>query len=170
MNSSGKLILSGWNWKTPIADVKNLEESKFEYRKNWSSQRKDFKILVWRAFSLHQNDGKMDGELLENQVVTMDKGRKEKLEMEEPVLVPKIVHITRQVLEWFGFRARCRGWMSMHSDGTTRSHRICQRRPVARDFSSTEGRLFSAMPHFEVKMMHTLQESAQEDENKDQLR
>ena len=29
---------------------------------------------------------------------------------------------------------------------------------------------FSAMPHLEVKMMHTLQESAQEDENKDQLR
>ena len=42
--------------------------------------------------------------------------------------------------------------------------------PVGRDFSSTEGRLFSAMPHLEVKMMHTLQESAQEDENKDQLR
>ena len=29
---------------------------------------------------------------------------------------------------------------------------------------------FAAMPHLEVKMMHTLQESAQEDENKDQLR
>ena len=69
-------------------------------------------MLVWRAFSLHQNDGKMDGERLENQVVTMDKGRKEKLEMEEPVLVPKIVHITRQVLSGLGLgqgvQAGCR--------------------------------------------------------------
>ena len=29
---------------------------------------------------------------------------------------------------------------------------------------------FAAMPHLEVKMMHTLQESAQEDENEDQMR
>ena len=114
--------------------------------------------------------GKMDGERLENQVVTMDKGRKEKLEMEEHVLMPKIVHITRQDLEWFGFRARCPVWMSMHSDGTTRSHRTCQTRVLLHAISHRRrDDFFSSMPHLEVKMMHTLQESAQEDENKDQL-
>ena len=107
----------------------------------------------------------MDGERLMNQVVTMDEERKEKLEMEEHVLVPKIVHITRQDLEWFGFRARCPGWTSMHSDRTTRSQRnMSEAVLAARDFKSTEGRLSRQ----DAKMMHTPQESAQEEENEDQ--
>ena len=35
VNFSGKLIHSGWNWRMPISDMKNLEESKFDYKKNY---------------------------------------------------------------------------------------------------------------------------------------
>ena len=28
--------LSGWTWRTPISNMQNLEESKFDNRKNWS--------------------------------------------------------------------------------------------------------------------------------------
>ena len=39
-----KLILSGWNWIVHIADMKNPEESKFDYRKKWSRERN-----TWRS-------------------------------------------------------------------------------------------------------------------------
>ena len=55
-----------------------------------------------RRDRLPEKDWKMDGERLKNQVVTIDQGRQEKLEMEEHLLVPKIVHIARQVLEGKG--------------------------------------------------------------------
>ena len=38
VNFGNKLLHSGsdWNWKMPIFDMQNLEESKFDYKKNWS--------------------------------------------------------------------------------------------------------------------------------------
>ena len=36
VNVSSKLVLSDWNWRMRISDMKNLVESKFDYRKNWS--------------------------------------------------------------------------------------------------------------------------------------
>ena len=36
VNFSGKLTPSGWSWRTPMSDMQNLEESIFDYRKNWS--------------------------------------------------------------------------------------------------------------------------------------
>ena len=36
-------MLSDWNWKTPITDMWNLEESKFDYKKNWYMKEKVFR-------------------------------------------------------------------------------------------------------------------------------
>ena len=34
VNSSNKLVLSGWKWGMPTSDLKSLEESNFDYKKN----------------------------------------------------------------------------------------------------------------------------------------
>ena len=35
VNFRNKLMLSDWNWRTPILDMQNLEENKLVYKKNW---------------------------------------------------------------------------------------------------------------------------------------
>ena len=55
VNSSNKLMLSGWNWRTPFSDMQNLEESKFECRKNWSWKRKHFETLRSEVFTKWEN-------------------------------------------------------------------------------------------------------------------
>ena len=57
----------------------------------------------------------MDGERLNGEVVFMDNDYKEKLQMEEHVLIPwSCVCVSREDLETFGFTARCR---QAHADG-----------------------------------------------------
>ena len=50
----------------------------------------------WRK---NDDDAKMDEERLKGELVSMNKSCKEKLDMEERVLVPKRAHITREGLE-----------------------------------------------------------------------
>ena len=52
MNSSDKLVLSDWNWRTPILDMQILEGSKFDYKKNWSWKTEHFETLKIR--SIHE--------------------------------------------------------------------------------------------------------------------
>ena len=53
----------------------------------------------------------------------IDKDYKENLEMEEHVVVPKRVYITREDLEVFGFTSRCAGWMSLLKWTARQSHK-----------------------------------------------
>ena len=55
VNFSGKLVLSGWNWRMAISDMKDLEESNSVYRKNWALERKHFEKLRLEAFTKWEN-------------------------------------------------------------------------------------------------------------------
>ena len=66
--------------------------------------------VSWRK---NEDDVKMAGERPKGKVVMMDKDCKEKLEMEEPVPVPKRVYKTSEDLEVFKFTSRCRGRVSL---------------------------------------------------------
>ena len=62
-------------------------------------------------------------------VVMMVEDCKEKLEMEERVLVPKGVYITCEDLEVFGFTARCPGCVSLLKGAARQAHTAnCRRR------------------------------------------
>ena len=65
VNSSGKLMLSDWNWRTPVADVQNLEESNYDYKKI-SYERKAFRDTQNR--SMHDM-----GEIKRAQELRVDK-------------------------------------------------------------------------------------------------
>ena len=45
MSSSSKLMLSDWNCRTPLTDMWNLEDSKFDCKKNFLCKKKHFEIL-----------------------------------------------------------------------------------------------------------------------------
>ena len=66
--------------------------------------RSYLEVIVAVPWRKKEDDAKMDGERLKGDVVMMDKNYTEKLQVEEHVLVPKRVHITREDLEVFGQR------------------------------------------------------------------
>ena len=52
MNFSSKLMLSDWNFRTPITDMLHLEESKFEYKKNFfMKEQKRFEKLRYEIYT-----------------------------------------------------------------------------------------------------------------------
>ena len=52
MSFSSKLVLSDWHCRTPITDVSNLEESKFDYKRNLLCKKKALRDIQIR--SMHE--------------------------------------------------------------------------------------------------------------------
>ena len=78
-----------------------------------------------------------DGERLKSEVVAMDKEYREKLEAEEHVPVPKRVYISREILEVFGFTARCPGCMSLLRGTARQAHTENCRRRIEEELKGT---------------------------------
>ena len=91
--------------------------------------RSHLEMVVAVPLRKNEDDPKMDGERLKSEVVVMDTEYRENLEAEEHVPVPKRVSISREILEEFGFTARCPGGMSLLRGTARLAHtENCRRR------------------------------------------
>ena len=76
----------------------------------------------------------MDGEHLKREVLMMEKGNKDKPEMEEHVLVPKRVNITHEGVEVSGSTVR---WLSLLKETGREAHTECCRRRIEEELRGT---------------------------------
>ena len=109
-------------------------------RKDWRKtarerlERGNLEMTVVVRWRKNEDDAQMDGEHLKREVLMMDKGNKDKPEMEEHVLVPKRVNITHEGVEVSGSTAR---WLSLLKETGREAHTECCRRRIEEELRGT---------------------------------